>query len=100
VNVPAPLPLLVLWRGDGCHLCDETEELLDLLLAERARAGLPVPPVEHKRIVEYPEVEREIFEQIPVLEMNGVRLPLALRPGPIRSWLATMLDNASGRARP
>lgn len=96
MNVPAPLPTLVLWRGDGCHLCDETAELLDLLLAERARAALPVPPVEHRRIVEDPAVERALFELIPVLEIGGERLPLALRPGPIRTWLSAQLDTPTG----
>ena len=32
---PTPLPDLVLWRGDGCHLCDDARALVTALLAER-----------------------------------------------------------------
>jgi hypothetical protein len=93
---PAPSPpLLVLWRGDGCHLCDETAEILALLLDERRRAGLAVPVVEHRRIADDPAVERELFEQIPVLEMDGERLLLALRANQVRAWLTGRLDDAA-----
>ncbi len=83
----APLPDLVLWRSDRCHLCEETQELLGALLAERAAAGRDVPRLVPRRIAEDPAVERALFEQIPVLEVGGRRLPLALRSGPIRAFL-------------
>ena len=92
MNTPPSPPLLVLWRGDGCHLCDEAAELLTLLLAERARAGLPIPAVELRRIADAPAAERAFFELIPVLEMNGVQLPLALRAAQVRAWLSARLD--------
>ncbi len=87
-----PPPLLVMWRGDGCHLCDDAAELLGALVDERERAGLPVPAVEHRRIADDPAVERELFEQIPVLEMSGHRLLLATRLGPIRRFVEEHLD--------
>jgi hypothetical protein len=83
----APLPDLVLWRSDRCHLCEETQELLGALLAERLAAGRPVPRLLPRRIAEDPAVERALFEQIPVLEVAGRRLPLALRLGAIRAFL-------------
>jgi len=89
---PTPLPDLVLWRGDGCHLCDDARALISALLAERAAAGLRAPPLLERRIADDPAVERQLFEQIPVLELNGRRLPLAVRSGPVRAFLADALD--------
>jgi hypothetical protein len=40
-----------------------------------------------RRIAEDPAIERALFEQIPVLEVDGRRLPLAVRLGPIRAFL-------------
>ena len=89
-----PLPDLLLWRGDGCHLCDDASALVTALLAERAAAGLRTPALVEGRIADDPAAERELFEQIPVLEFDGRRLPLALRAGPVRAFLAEALDGA------
>ena len=90
--IPTPLPDLVLWRGDGCHLCDDARTLVHALLAERAAVGLRTPALVERRITDDPAAERELFEQIPVLEFDGRRLPLALRAGPVRTFLADALD--------
>jgi hypothetical protein len=87
-----PLPDLVLWRGDGCHLCDDARDLVEMLLRERAAAGLPVPALVERRIADDPVLERALFEVIPVLEVDGHRLPLALRAGAVRAFLAEVLD--------
>ena len=87
-----PLPDLVLWRRDGCHLCDETSSLLQALFVERERSGRPAPRVVERRIDEDPAIERALFEQIPVLEVDGRRLPLAISPGPIRAFVAAAYD--------
>ena len=100
--VATPLPDLVLWRGDGCHLCDDARALIAALLAERAAAGLPTPALVERRIADDPAAERELFELIPVLELDGRRLPLAVRAGPVRDFLADALDGravAGGRQR-
>ena len=89
---PTPLPRLVLWRGDGCHLCDDARVLVTLLLAERAAASLPIAALVERRIADDPAAERELFEQIPVLELDGRRLLLAIRAGPMRAFLADVLD--------
>jgi hypothetical protein len=90
--VPTPLPDLVLWRGDGCHLCDDARELVTAILAERAAANLPTPALVERRIADDADAQRALFEMIPVLETEGRRLPLALRAGPIRAFLADALD--------
>ena len=82
-----PLPDLVLWRSDRCHLCEETTAIVEALLEQWAAAGRAVPRLVPRRIAEDPAVERELFEQIPVLEVDGRRLPLAVRLGPIRAFL-------------
>jgi hypothetical protein len=89
---PTPLPHLVLWRGDGCHLCDDARALVMALLAERAAAALPIPKLVERRIADDVVAERELFELIPVLEFESRRLPLAVRAGPIRDFLADVLD--------
>jgi hypothetical protein len=95
-ELPLPLPDLVLWRGDGCHLCDDARELVTAILAERAIANLPAPAVVERRIADDAEAQRALFEVIPVLEIDGRRLPLALRAGPVRAFLADALDGGPG----
>jgi hypothetical protein len=82
-----PLPDLVLWRSDCCHLCEESAALVEQLLEQRAAAGRPVPGFVIRRIAEDPAVQRALFEQVPVLEVDGRRLPLAVNLGPIRAFL-------------
>ncbi len=82
-----PLPDLVLWRSDGCHLCEDTAALVNQLLAERTASGQPVPRLVVRRIADDPLAHRELAEQVPVLEVAGRRLPLAFRLGPVRDFL-------------
>ena len=90
---PNPLPDLVLWRGDGCHLCDDARILVTALLAERAAAGRRIPALVERRIADDPAVERELLEQIPVLDYGSRRLPLAIRAGAVRGFLSAALDD-------
>jgi hypothetical protein len=87
MDAAAPLPDLVLWRSERCHLCQETEEFVEALLAQRAAAGAATPRLVPLLIADFPEVERALFEQIPVLQVQGRRLPLALRMDTIRAFL-------------
>jgi hypothetical protein len=82
-----PVPDLMLWRTDGCHLCDETADLLRTILAERGAAGRAVPRVVARTIAEVPATQHELAGQVPVLEAAGRRLPLAIRRGPIEAFL-------------
>jgi hypothetical protein len=54
--------------------------------------GLRTPALVERRITDDPAAERELFEQIPALEFDGRRLPLAIRVGPVRTFLADALD--------
>lgn len=84
---PAPLPDLVLWRSERCHLCEETAELLGALFAERSGAGAPVPRLVVRPIADDPAALVAYRDDVPVLEAGGRRLLLATRLGPIRAFL-------------
>ena len=87
----APLPDLFLYGRDGCHLCDEARDLLAVLLAERADAGLPVPKVVERDIESNPDWERDFMTTIPVVELGGRRLELATSAARIRRLLDAAL---------
>ena len=88
----APLPDLVLYSRDGCHLCDETRATLEALLAERGAAGLPSPTLVERDIVTDADWERQFFTTIPVVELGDRRLELATSVSRLRRLLADVLD--------
>jgi hypothetical protein len=88
----APLPDLVLYGRPGCHLCDESRDLVLAVLDERRRSGLPVPTVVERDIETDPSWERAFLTTIPVLELADRHLDLALSPGKIRRLLSDVLD--------
>ena len=88
----APPPTIVLLSRPGCHLCNETREILTDALAERARAGLTVPQVREVSIESDEALLRRHLETIPVLLVGDEELPLAIDPGAIRAFLARTLD--------
>ena len=87
-----PLPDLVLYGRPGCHLCDDSYELVYAILEERRRSGLPVPTVVERDIETDPAWERAFLTTIPVLELGDHRLELALSAGRIRRLLTDVLD--------
>ncbi len=88
----APLPDLVLYGRPGCHLCDESRDLVTTILDDRRRSGLPVPTVVERDITTEPTWERAFLTTIPVLELGDRQLDLALSAGKIRRLLADVLD--------
>lgn len=88
----APLPDLVLYSRAGCGLCDETRATLRALLAERVATDRPVPTLLERDIESDPELHRTMLELIPVVELGGFRLDLAISPVKIRRLLADVLD--------
>jgi hypothetical protein len=88
----APLPELVLYSRPGCGLCDEARDVVQGLLEDRAARSQPLPRLAERDITTDPAVERELFDRIPVLELRGDRLELAISPARIRRWLAERLD--------
>ena len=88
----APLPDLILYGRPGCGLCAETRALLTTLLAARARAGLTTPLIVERDIETEPAWERAFFTTIPVVELDGRRLELAISAARIGRFLSDALD--------
>lgn len=89
-----PLPELVLYTRDGCHLCDDARALVQGLLEDRAARGLPVAGLVERDIASNPEWERQFFATIPVVELRGRRLELAISAPKLRAFLAGALDGS------
>ena len=89
----APLPALVLYSRPGCGLCDETRQIVQGLLEDRAADSQPLARLAERDITTDPALERELFDRIPVLELRGERLELAISQAQIRRWLADRLDS-------
>ena len=86
------LPQLVLYTREGCHLCDDARALVQSLLEDRAARALPGAALVERDITTDPEWERQFFDRIPVLELRGRRLDLAVSPAKLRAFLADALD--------
>lgn len=92
--VTTPLPELVLYTRDGCHLCEEARAIVQGLLEDRAARALPIAAIAERDITTNPDWERELFDRIPVLELRGRRLELAVSPAKVRAFLAHVLDGS------
>jgi hypothetical protein len=88
----APLPDLILYAREGCHLCAESKALILDLLGDRAARGLPVPRLVERDIDTDPDWQRAFFTTIPVVELGDRRLELALSAARLRRLLADQLD--------
>ena len=83
---------LYLYGRAGCQLCDEARSLITDLLAQRAAAGLPTPTVIERDIDTDEDWQRAFMASIPVVELGGQRLELAVSPRKLRRLLADVLD--------
>ena len=89
-----PLPDLVLYTRAGCDLCDETRALVQSLLEDRAARGRRIAAIRERDITTNPEWERAFFDLIPVLELGGRRLELAISAAALRRFLDDALDGS------
>jgi hypothetical protein len=87
-----PFPDLVLYSRPGCGLCDEARAAIQSLLEDRAARSQPLARLRERDISADLDLEREMFDRIPVLELNGSRLELATSPARIRRFIAEQLD--------
>jgi hypothetical protein len=91
-TVSDPLPDLVLYARPGCGLCDETRLMLQGLLEDRAERGARLAHFRERDIATDPEIERDLFDRIPVVELRGRRLELATSAPRLRRFLDDGLD--------
>jgi glutaredoxin len=77
-------------RG-GCELCAETRDALQAALEARVLRGDAIVPVRDVDIASEPELVARYGDLIPVLEMNGSELPLAMGRRAIDAFLDRVL---------
>ena len=94
LGMSGPLPDLVLYTRPGCHLCDETRALVHGLLEDRAAAGRRTAAIRERDITTNSDWERAYFDRIPVVELAGRRLELAIAPGVLRRFVDDGLDGS------
>jgi hypothetical protein len=77
-------------RG-GCELCAETRDALQAALEARVLRGDTIAAVRDVDIATDPELTARYGDLIPVLEMNGSELPLAMGRRAIDAFLDRVL---------
>ena len=87
-----PLPELILYTRDGCHLCEDARAIVQGLLEDRAARGQRTAALHERDITTDPDLERQFLTTIPVVELAGRRLELATSPAKLRRFLADALD--------
>ena len=90
-----PLPDLVLYAREGCHLCEETRVILEALLQDRMSRGLVVPRLVQRDIDSDPALHDRYAFVIPVVALGDRELELATSPARLRLLLADALDAGS-----
>ena len=90
--MPEPSASLVYVTRQDCHLCEEGRLELQRVLEERVVAGRPVLPVRYVDVDTDPALRARYSDLVPVLRLDDAELPLAMRPGAIRRFLAARLD--------
>jgi hypothetical protein len=93
-----PLPELVLYARAGCSLCAEARLIVQGLLEERAATGRPLARLVERDIDADAALHDELFERIPVVELAGRRLELAISSAKLRRFLAEALDSEEAPA--
>ena len=83
---------VVLYTRSGCHLCDDARDVLQDYLG-----GADVD-IEERDIDSNENWGRTFFATIPVIEVAGRRLELAVSPAKIRRFLDQALGTPLGRS--
>jgi hypothetical protein len=86
---------IVLYGKPGCGLCEETRDLLRAILDRRAAEGLPSPTIVERDILTDQALHDAFGSTIPVVEVGGRRLELAIGGGTLRRFLADVLDSGT-----
>jgi hypothetical protein len=92
-----PLRDLILYTRPGCGLCEEARTTLQGILEDRAARGDAIATVNEIDITTDPDLEARFFNIIPVVEMGGRRLDLAISPAKLLRFVADALDAATNR---
>jgi hypothetical protein len=82
---------LLFYARDGCELCTETRDSLQAALEARVMRGDPIARVREVDIATDPELTVRYGDLIPVIELNGQALPLAMGRRAIDRFLDRVL---------
>lgn len=88
-----PLPTLIFYARDGCHLCEEARAELQSVLEDRVKRGEPIARVRVVDVDSSPELKSRYNDVIPVMALNGTELPLVMG----RRTIERFLDRTLGR---
>ena len=92
-----PIPELVLYTRAGCGLCDEAREAIRLVVEDRQGRRLVIPSVVEVDITADPELERTMFDRIPIAQLGERRVELVVTVGKLRRLLnETLGDEPAG----
>jgi hypothetical protein len=87
MSLPSPTVTLDFYRRDGCQLCDEARDALQVVLEERVRRGEPIARVREINLSRQPELEAGYGSRIPVLAVGSQELALATGSRQISAFL-------------
>ena len=82
---------LLFYTRDGCELCAESRDSLQAALEARVMRGDPIARVREVDIDADPELTARYGDLIPVIELNGQELPLAMGRRAIDGFLDRVL---------
>ena len=85
------MPTVLLYMREGCHLCEETRDVVQAALEARVLRGEPIARVREIDIDTDPELKARYGGLIPVLALNGTELPLAMGRRAIEAFLNSVL---------
>ncbi len=85
------MPTVLLYMRDGCHLCEETRDVMQAALEARVLRGEPIARVREVDIDADPELKARYGDLIPVLALEGTELPLAMGRRAIDAFLDRVL---------
>jgi len=95
----APQPELILYTRAGCELCTEARAVAQSLLEDRAARGQPVALIREVDVDADEQLAAELGDHVPVFELRGRRLELAVSAGRLRRFLADRLDGVAATDR-
>jgi hypothetical protein len=82
---------LLFYARVGCELCKESRDSLQAALEARVVRGEPITRVREVDIDADPELRARYGDLIPVIELNGQELPLAMGRRAIDAFLDRVL---------
>jgi hypothetical protein len=88
-----PIPDLILYTRAGCGLCDEARDAIGLVFEDRRTRDLIVPPFVEVDIEGKPELERSMFDRIPIVQLGDRKVELVVTVGKLRRLLREVVGD-------